>query len=101
MHDIRAVRADPAAFDAALARRGLAAESEAVLRLDGERRAAQTQLQDLQTKRNALSRQVGERRRAGADTSALENEVAALRGDMEALETRAARLDGEIRYALE
>jgi seryl-tRNA synthetase len=101
MHDIRAVRADPAGFDAALARRGLPAESAALLRLDGERRAAQTRLQDLQTKRNALSRQVGEHRRAGADTSSLEAEVAALRGEMEALETGAARLDAEIRFALE
>ena len=101
MHDIRAVRADPAGFDAALARRGLPPESAALLRLDAERRAAQTLLQELQQKRNALSRQVGERRRAGGDAGALEAEVAALRGEMEVLETRVARLDAEIRYALE
>lgn len=101
MHDIRAVRADPAGFDAALARRFLPAESEPLLRLDGERRNAMTLLQELQTRRNALSRQVGERRRTGADAGALEAEVAALRGEMEVLETRATRLEAEIRYALE
>ena len=101
MHDIRAVRADPAAFDTALARRGLPPASEVLLRLDAERRACQTALQELQTRRNALSRQVGEQRRAGSDAAELTAEVAALRGEMEALEQRAAQLEAEIRFALE
>jgi len=42
MHDIRAIRADPAAFDAALARRGAAPEAARVLALDTEQRAALT-----------------------------------------------------------
>jgi seryl-tRNA synthetase len=101
MHDIRAVRADPAGFDAALARRGLPPAAAALLALDAERRASMTALQELQTRRNALSRQVGERRRAGADASAIEAEAAALRSETEALEQRAARLEAEIRFALE
>ena len=40
MHDIRAIRDDPAGFDAAMARRGLAAQAGALLAHDGERRAA-------------------------------------------------------------
>ena len=39
MHDIRAIRDNPEAFDAALARRGEAAMSQAVLSLDAARRA--------------------------------------------------------------
>ncbi|MFZ9198509.1 MAG: serine--tRNA ligase, partial [Paracoccaceae bacterium] len=39
MHDIRAIRENPAAFDAALARRGLAPMSPAILALDNDRRA--------------------------------------------------------------
>jgi seryl-tRNA synthetase len=101
MHDIRAVRADPAAFDAALARRGLPPAADALLRLDAERRASLTALQELQTRRNALSRQVGEQRRAGFDAAELTAEVAALRSEMEMLEQRAAQLEAEIRYALE
>jgi len=101
MHDIRAVRADPGAFDAALARRGLPPAAEALLASDSERRASLTALQELQTRRNALSKLVGEGRRSGADTSAIEVEVAALRGEMEELESRAARLEAEIRFALE
>ncbi|MBV9537879.1 MAG: serine--tRNA ligase [Acidisphaera sp.] len=96
MHDIRSVRADPAAFDAALARRSMAPSSAAILALDIERRAAQTALQEKQARRNALSRQVGEGRRRGTDTGVMEVESVTLRGDMEALEARVAALDAEI-----
>src|SRR5690349_20766770 len=101
MHDIRVIRSDPAAFDASLARRGLAPASSEVLTLDAERRAAQTALQDKQARRNALAREVGQGKRAGTDTSALDAEATSLRGEMEALEQRAAELDGAIRGMLE
>ncbi|MEJ0017287.1 MAG: serine--tRNA ligase [Acetobacteraceae bacterium] len=101
MHDIRAVRTDPAGFDAALARRGLASVSSGLLAQDAERRAALTALQERQARRNLLSREVGQGRRAGADTSALEAEATALRGEMEGLEARAAELDEAIRRVLE
>ncbi|MBV9785554.1 MAG: serine--tRNA ligase [Acidisphaera sp.] len=101
MHDMRALRADPVGFDAALARRGLPPAAEGVLALDAERRAALTALQDLQARRNTLSRQVGQGRREGSDTASLEAEAAALRGEMEALEQRSAILDSEMRAILE
>jgi len=85
MHDIRTLRNDPARFDAALARRGLAPMSSEVLALDAERRAVLTELQEKQARRNALSREVGQGRRTGADTSAMEAEATALRDDMEGL----------------
>ncbi|MBS0642445.1 MAG: serine--tRNA ligase [Acetobacteraceae bacterium] len=101
MHDIRAVRADPAAFDAALGRRGLPPSSDAILALDSDRRAAATAVQEKQARRNALAREIGQGKRTGADTAALEAEATALRGDVEGLEARAAELDGAIRAALE
>jgi seryl-tRNA synthetase len=101
MHDIRAIRADPAAFDAALARRGLAAASPDIIAKDTERRTLLTALQEKQARRNALSREVGQGKRSGADTSAPEAESLALRGDIEALEQRASALDEEIRGVLE
>ena len=101
MHDIRFVRDDGAAFDAAMARRGLPPVSSSLLERDAARRAAQTALQDHQARRNALAKQVGEGRRRGEDTAALEAEATKLRGEMEALEQRAAALDGEIRAVLE
>jgi seryl-tRNA synthetase len=95
MHDIKAVRADAAGFDAAMARRGLAPVADAILALDAERRAALTTLQDKQARRNALSKDIGQGKRTGADTSALEAAAVTLRGDMEALEANAAALEAE------
>ncbi|WP_159997694.1 serine--tRNA ligase [Roseomonas sp. 18066] len=89
MHDIRIVRADPAAFDAALARRGLAPVADALLAQDTARRAAQTAAQELQARRNQLSKEIGQAKRTGADSAALEAEAVAARGRMEALEAEA------------
>jgi seryl-tRNA synthetase len=101
MHDIRAIRSDPAGFDAALARRGLASMSAQILAQDANRRAVLTNLQEKQARRNALSREVGQAKRTGVDTSALEAEASALRNDMDALEKQAAYLDQIIKQMLE
>ncbi len=100
MHDIKAITQDPAAFDAALARRGILPLSGELIALDGERRAAVAQLQELQAGRNALAKRIGEAKRAKHDTSALEAEGGALRGQMETLEAEVPRLDLLIRETL-
>ncbi|MGS0647562.1 serine--tRNA ligase [Komagataeibacter melomenusus] len=101
MHDLRALRADPAGFDAALKRRGAAAVADGVLLLDTERRAAETELQELQASRKKISKEIGALRKSGADTAALEERVAHGKARMEALQTRVAELDGQIRGTLE
>jgi seryl-tRNA synthetase len=100
MHDIRLIRADGAAFDAAMARRFLPPMADAIVALDSERRAALTAQQEHQARRNQLAREVGQGKRAGADTSALEAEATALRDEMEELEQSAARLDAELHTKL-
>ena len=100
MHDLRTTRDDPAAFDAAMARRGLAAVAGTIVALDSERRAAVTELGERQARRNALAKQVGQLRRTGADTAAMESEATGLRDDMVALETRAAGLQADIEARL-
>src|SRR6185312_5594326 len=79
----------------------VAAVSSDILARDAERRTFQTALQEKQARRNALAREIGQGKRGGADTSALEAEATALRGDMEGLETRAATLDDTIKRVLE
>jgi seryl-tRNA synthetase len=101
MHDIRTVRADPAAFDAAMARRNLPPVSPRMLARDTERRAVQTALQEKQARRNALAREIGQGRRNGADTAPLEAESTSLRDNMADLEARAAALEAEIKAELE
>lgn len=101
MHDTRAIRAGPAAFDRDLARRGLPARAEAILALDTERRAALTTMQEGQAQRNALSKQIGQAKRTGGDSVALEAEATALRERMGALETDAARHEASIKVMLD
>src|SRR4051794_16964409 len=101
MHDIRAIRQAPAAFDRDLARRGLPPVADEILRLDTERRAVLTTLQEGQARRNALAKEVGAGRRKGDDTSALEAEATELRDRMAGLEERAGMLDTAIRQELE
>jgi len=100
MHDIKNIRDDAAAFDAALARRGILPLSRELLALDEERRAAVAKMQVLQASRNALAKRIGEAKRAKADTAALEAEGGAIRAEMEALESDASRVDGLLRDAL-
>jgi seryl-tRNA synthetase len=59
MHDLRAIRDNPEAFDAGLKRRGLPARADEVLALDREWRALETEAQQSQATRNQLSREVG------------------------------------------
>ena len=59
MHDIRAIRENPAAFDAALARRGKVAVSSQILALDSERRAGIQEAEAAQAEINSASKQVG------------------------------------------
>ena len=59
MHDIRAIRENPAAFDAALARRGKAPVSSQILALDSERRACIQESEAAQAEINSASKQVG------------------------------------------
>ena len=59
MHDIRQIRDNPAAFDAALARRGVEPVSADILALDTQRRAVATQMQEAQSRRNDASKAIG------------------------------------------
>jgi seryl-tRNA synthetase len=100
MHDLKAIRADAAAFDAAMARRGLQPIALDILKLDAERRSTLSSLQEVQSRRNALAKEIGQGRRNGVDTSALEAEATALRTGIEAIEARAAILEAETSLAL-
>ena len=82
MHDIKLIRDDAAAFDAALARRGMEPQSPALLKLDAQRREALGRQQEAETERNALSKQVG-RAKASGD----EAEFNRLRGEVDRLKT--------------
>ena len=101
MHDLRAIRADPAAFDAALERRRIPPVSADILELDQHRRDAIAAQQSSQAERNWLAKDIGQGRRAGTDTSQLEAQAARLRDSMGSLERQTSALDEELRARLE
>ncbi len=79
MHDLKYIREHPEEFDAAMQRRGAEAVSAKLLEADAARRAAQTAFQDMQERRNALSREIGKVKKEGGEADALMAEVQGLK----------------------
>ena len=97
MHDIKAIRENPAAFDAALARRGDVPVSASLLALDESRRAKILAAENAQADQNKASKEVGAAKGRGDDAEferlrALvgekKAEVAAMREEANALDTQ-------------
>ena len=86
MHDIRWIREHPQDFDAGLKARGLEPRADSVLAIDKALRAAQTNFQTAQARRNEVSKQIGQLKRQGQDASALMAEVETLKGMIAAAE---------------
>jgi seryl-tRNA synthetase len=98
MHDIKYIRENPEAFDAALARRGAAAVSAVIQKLDEQKRAAQTELQVGLARRNEASKAIGAAMAKGdtATADALKVEVAVLKDSLPALEEKEQALGIEL-----
>ena len=81
MHDIKAIRDNPAAFDTGLARRGLEPMAAELLKIDAERRDHVQKLQDAQARRNAASKEIGDAMKSGdkARAEALKAEMGAIK----------------------
>ncbi|HWI87004.1 MAG TPA: serine--tRNA ligase [Sphingomonas sp.] len=91
MHDIRAIREAPSAFDTALQKRGLGPQAAGLIQLDDARRARVTDAQALQTRRNEASKEIGRAKAAGEEAAvqALMAEVAGIKDRMALLESEA------------
>jgi seryl-tRNA synthetase len=98
MHDIRAIRDNPAAFDAALARRGLPPQSPAILALDAQRRACILAAETAQAEQNRLSREAGAARARGeaAEFDRLRARVTEKKEELARLGEEAATLDAAL-----
>ncbi|SIS80583.1 serine--tRNA ligase [Phaeovulum vinaykumarii] len=102
MHDIRAIRENPAAFDAALSRRGLAAMSAEVLALDEARRACIQAAETAQAAQNAASKQVGAAKARGdeAEFERLRALVGEKKAEVASLTAEAGARDAALRDLL-
>jgi seryl-tRNA synthetase len=95
MHDIRYIREHPAAFDAAMSRRGLSGVSADVLALDERRRALIHAAETAQAEQNAASKQVGAAKASGdeAEFERLRALVAEKKADIARLQDEARAED--------
>ncbi|MCA3438959.1 MAG: serine--tRNA ligase [Rhodobacter sp.] len=102
MHDIRAIRDTPDAFDAALARRGLSGLSAEILALDEARRTAIRQAEEAKAAINVLSKDAGAAKAKGDEAAfqALRGRVADSKAAAEAFAAQAAALDMQLRDTL-
>ncbi|EHH69152.1 serine--tRNA ligase [Gluconobacter morbifer] len=100
MHDLKALRADAAAFDAALARRGLSPVGQMLITDDEERRAALAALQEAQGVRKALAKEIGQLKRQKLDTADIEARAVQLRDQISELEERANKIQARINDVL-
>jgi seryl-tRNA synthetase len=96
MHDIRLIRDEPAAFDAAMALRGVEPQAQRLIDLDARRREATSRLQEIETERNSKSKEIGKAKAQGD-----EDRFNALRSDVESLKSEMERLNEEARTAEE
>ena len=102
MHDIRFIRKHPEKFTAAMQRRSVTVTADEILQIDRQRRGLQSEIQDMQSRRNAASKDIGTRKAKGQDANDLIAEVNKIKGKLSQLEGEetalAERLEG---YLLE
>ncbi len=101
MLDIKKIRENPDAVREGLKRRFFDPKGvDEVLACDADRRAALKEVEELKNKRNTLSKEIGARRKAGEDTSAVQAEVRAMGDRIAELDKLAIELDEKQRSIL-
>ncbi|MDV4145529.1 serine--tRNA ligase [Shimia sp. FJ5] len=98
MHDIRAIRENPADFDAALARRGAAPLSSEILALDAERRAKIQAAEEAQSDQKKAAKDVGAAKASGdeAEFERLRALVGEKKAEVAAMQAEAKELDQKL-----
>ena len=86
MHDIRFIREHPEQFTAAMQRRSVTVTADQILQIDSQRRGLQAEIQDMQSRRNAASKDIGARKAKGEDAEDLIAEVNNIKAKLPQLE---------------
>ncbi|MFB2563609.1 serine--tRNA ligase [Rhizobium sp. IMFF44] len=102
MLDIRWIRENAEAFDAALAKRGAEPQSQSLIALDEKRRSVIQSVQDMQSRRNAASKEIGAAmaQKNSELAEKLKAEVADIKVSLPAAEEEERRLTAELNDAL-
>ena len=103
MFDIKWIRENPTAFDAAMAKRGVDSLSSQIIEADEARRAHIQDLQKAQERRNAASKDIGKAKASGDDAKAQEliDEVAKIKAFIQSGEDTERELNGKVTAILE
>ena len=100
MLDLKWIRENPDALDAALARRKAEPAASAILALDAEHRKIQTDMQELQARRNDAAKAIGKAKATGGNADDLIREVAELKSTVHELEGKERDLQADVETAL-
>jgi len=100
MYDLGYFRNNLDAIAARLADRGFSLDIEVFRKLDGERRVALTESEQLKAQRNAESQEIGKLKKAGEDTAERQAHVREMGDRIAALETRANEVDEQFKLML-
>jgi seryl-tRNA synthetase len=96
MLDIQLLRKDLDGVAKRLADRGYTLDVAAFSALEAERRAIQTRTEELQARRNSLSKQIGAMKGKGEDTSAVMAEVGGIGDEMKASEVKLGEIQSRL-----
>ncbi len=100
MFDIQLLRKDIASVASRLASRGVELDSARIMGLEAERKDIQTRTQELQAKRNTLSKQIGIAKGKGEDASPIMAGVAGLGEELKRMEDRLEGIQTELNHVL-
>ncbi|MDP1559675.1 MAG: serine--tRNA ligase [Nitrosomonas sp.] len=100
MLEIQQLRTDLENISKILAKRGFTFPDALFNSLEAERKAIQTRTQELQAKRNAVSKQIGHAKSRGEDVSAILAEVANLGNELKQTETQLEQIQGKLQQIL-
>jgi seryl-tRNA synthetase len=100
MLDIQALRNDLDGVVTALKKRGFEFDADTFTRLENERKVVQTRTQDLQAKRNSVSKSIGIAKSKGEDVAPIMAEVAGIGEQLKADEATLAAIQAELQQLL-
>jgi seryl-tRNA synthetase len=100
MLDIKLLRKDPKALEAKLKTKDPEIHLEPLLVLDEKIRQVIGELEQLQAKRNSLSKEIGEKKRRGEDVAGVMQEVAGLGDKVAQLNHQRTELEKELTHKL-
>ncbi len=100
MLDLKWIRENPDALDAALVRRKAEPLSAQIVALDEKHRQLQTALQIAQARRNEAAKEIGKVKASGGDADAIIKEVSDLKASVQEMEGQERELSAELEELL-